>query len=254
MTPPPQGKRDRPPHLDSLLQKNAHWLYRRCLFMAASLPGTQVDDLFNDTVLRFLKRAATGWFDQPTTRSLNAQARTLLSFSLRQAATDERRRNRRFGEILGPDGQHRDPGRQPAPSPMNPQHRLLLQQVLEQGSGATSPPRWLSLLSRDLPLAVEQNTVARARAYRKGGSRMVLRPAPEAFQQLRDRREDPALVGNEPRWKPILGAIYFGLGPPEEVPPKVCRTGAAKVERYANRALEDLRDHFSAEPGHESAT
>lgn len=237
------------PDLNALILDNQTWLHRRCLSQAARLAGVQGDDLFQDVVLRFLDRAAAGWFDGPVQVSVQARARTLFNNCLRQAATQRIRQGKRVGSLEGPDGQPQDPGEQPAPRPWEPQQDLLLEQTLGQGPALTSPPRWLSLLSRDLPRAVRLGPIQRARAYRRGGSRMVLRPAAEAHQHLHNQRQDAALVGDPSRWKPVLGAIYFGEGPLDAVPPQVRKAGASKIERYANRALDDLHRHLTSQEG-----
>ncbi len=230
---------------DDLIPTLSPWLAKRCAYAASTRPGLSAEELFQAVVLRAYLRAERGWFDQAPQVHIHAQAKTLLNNCIRQ----ELKAYARYHERTQFDPVGDDPEPPPPTEPSRRDEamglRVDLARVLAVIQEVTTPTRRLSLLSRDVPLTVLLSHVEQAKAYRAGGSSMVVRPADEAFDQLVEQRVIPELVFDLPDWKLMLGRIYYGVGPLDSVPHAVAKGGSAKVERQANRALDDLRDAFT---------
>lgn len=232
--------------LNALLAELTPWLYKRCAFEARRLRGVEADELFQATALRFLERARTGWFDQAPTTSLVAQARALLWYCLRQELTSIYHHRART-ELVDPGTGFVGLGTDPQLGHID--DRALLELVLSEMEGVSTPACRLSLLSRDVPWLVLLRHVEQAKAQRSGGSRMVVRAATEAHECLQASLSLFSMVDDVRTWALELGAIWFGEGPVDNVPESVRIDGATKVERYARRALRALADYFGSMKG-----
>ncbi len=113
--------------------------------------------------------------------------------------------------------------------------------VMKAVEHSTTPVRGLCLLSRDVPWVVLMRHVELAKAYRRGGSRMPLRAADEAYAMLAQRRQNVEVTSDPARWKPVLGGIYYADQPLEVISQNGLEQHGKTVERQANRGLEDLQ-------------
>lgn len=238
--------------VQGMLREHSDWFYRRCRWEAAKLRGVEAEDLMSEAWLRFVKRSEEGFFDQRPHKSLEAQVKFLMKKAIGWVVEDHRRDRRRWHDLArGDDDEGGDPlDRRADEDPTDPdqdlQHHQELRQLLAMVHEATSPVRGLCLLSRDVPRAVAPDDVERAKAYKRGGSNMPMRPAPEAYGLLDQERKDPKLVFDLECWKPVLGGIYYAEGPLESVLAGDCDTFAGNVERQANRAIKDLQKAVAA--------
>ncbi len=223
--------------LNGLILGLSPWLLRRCTLKALELPGVFPEDLYQAVILRFYVRAQAGWFDQNPTVSVEAQAKTLMIFCLRHEITAIRRYRARLFTDDGDEQGDGKLGRLPAPEAPEPGIGHDVERMLELLETATTPVRRLCLLSRDVPYAVLLRHVRQAKAYKVGGADMVRRPAEQAYAMLAEHREDESLRG----WKRVLGAIFYGVGPLDQVPEEDIDKAAGTVQRQADRAIEDLQ-------------
>jgi hypothetical protein len=234
-----------------MLREHSDWFYRQCRYEAAKLRGVEAEELMSEAWIRFVKRAEEGFFDQRPHKSLEAQAKYLMRKAIGWVVKDHHRDRERWRDLArANDDEGGDPfDRRADDRPIDPdqalQHQQELRQLLAMVHEATSPVRALCLLSRDLPRAVMGDDVSRAKAYRRGGSNMPMRPAPEAYGLLDHERQDAGLTCDIERWKPVLGSIYYAEGPLDTVPDGDRDTLAGNVERQANRAIKDLQKAVS---------
>jgi hypothetical protein len=225
----------------ALLNALHHRAIVRARYLAAGLPGVSAEDLFQDAALRFLK-AIDRWLLQAPTVSPSAQAWTLMVFCLRQAATDEVRRRKRLANT-GAEDEDIESRLPPAPETDAGPAAALLAQI----RAVASPPNALCLLSLRLPVLVEPTDPARAKAYTKGGAKAVPRALEEAWAIYVAGCERPPLVADDVAWKDHVGVAWYTDGPVEALSEGTRRDAASKVERYANRGADELRNALVAE-------
>jgi DNA-directed RNA polymerase specialized sigma24 family protein len=221
-----------------LLHSLDPWLRVRCRRAAASRPGVSADDLYQESVEEFLRELGR-WLQQDPTVSVLAQARSLLGYCLRHAVTRHMRERARRADLHDEEDGEAPLERLPDPRPC--QDRVATSEILALAREATTPPCALCLLSLRLPAVVEPADAARARAWKKGGANAVPRPLDEAWGIYEDGRQDLALVCDDVAWKDHVGVAWYTEGPPPELGAEARRNAASKVERYANRGVEDLR-------------
>jgi len=221
-----------------LLRSLDPWLRRRCWRAAASRPSLSEGDLYQESVEEFLRRLGL-WLQQDPTVSVDAQARTLMSYCLRHAVTRHDRELRRRADLHGEDDGEAPLERLPDPRPA--QDRVATREILALARAATTPPCALCLLSLRLPATVEPDDAAQAQAWRKGGANAVPRPLEQAWAIYEDGRQDPKLVCDDVTWKDHVGVAWYTEGPPADLSTETRRNAASKVERYANRGMDDLR-------------
>jgi DNA-directed RNA polymerase specialized sigma24 family protein len=233
--------------VQGMFEVHEEWLEKRCKYEVLKIRGWTWQELRNEVWVRFVRRAEAGWFDQRPTKSVEAQARTLMNLCIRHV---QKARWRDQGRARKHSEDDDALARIPEPHPTDPseakQHQQELRQLLALVHEATSPVRGLCLLSRDVPRAVAGGDVDRAKAYKRGGSNMPVRPAPEAYALLDSERRDTLLVFDLERWKPVLGVIYYAEGPLQPQLAEGCDVLAGNVERQANRALADLQRAVAA--------
>jgi hypothetical protein len=225
------------PH--ELLLELDPWLQRRSGYLATRLPGVGVDEIYQRSVLKFLEQLDR-WLKQDPTTHIVAQARTLMGFCLRQVETEEIRRRRRTTDL--PGAEEGEDGLESRLPPTPPADLSAARLLLERVRAAASPPNGLCLLSLRLPALVEEEDAVRAKAWRHGGSNAVPRPLPEAWSIYEEGREDLVLVADDIAWKEQVGVAWYTEGPVGELQSGERRTAATKVERYANRGAEQLRN------------
>jgi hypothetical protein len=230
------------------LEEHLLWLEGRCRHAARRLPGVGGDELLGAVWLRCIARAERGWFDERPTVSLEAQVKSLMGWCLRHEVKAIHRYWDRHGELPARPGEREsggDPLERVEGDNADPLDKLhgdeRLAAVMEQVEQVTSPVRGLCFLSRDLPRVVVLRHVQRAKAYRRGGSKMPLRSVEEAYSLLDHERQRDELVLDLMRWKPVLGGIYYAEGPLEGVADDELDKLGKTVERQANRGLEDLQ-------------
>ena len=233
--------------LFALLEEHAGWLHARCAYNARSLPGIEPDDLFQAVCLRFIDSARSGWFDGEPTRSLQGRARTLLGYVLLHEISAIRRYWARNVSMLEPGAWDGLPGGAVGPDVRDVETASVLAHVLEVLEPATTAVCGLSLLSRDLPRLVLLHHIERAKKQRSGGSTMITRGSDETLALLREALPQHIAADTLREWTSELGAIYYGVEPPQYVPEEVRVRGAEAIERSARRAVRDLaaylRDH-----------
>lgn len=222
----------------ALLLELDPWLHARCRFLAAQLPGLSADDAYQQAVEEFL-RELDRWLQQDPTASVQAQARTLLAYCLQHVRTNEIRARQRVQTL--PESDDGDPLERHT-TPVPPVDNLGAGEILAQIRTGTTPPCALCLLSLRLPALVDVDDAVRAKAWRKGGSEAVPRPLPEAWDIYASGRTLPTLVADDVGWKDLVGVAWYTEGPVGGVQAEARRAAAAKVERYANRGAEDLRE------------
>lgn len=221
----------------TLLVQLDPWLQRRCRHLAAQLPGLDADEAYQQVVEEFL-RELDRWLQQDATADVVAQARTLLAYCIRHVRTKEiRARNRRqeLGDVE--DGEPLDR----VTEPVAPVDTGSAGEVLAQIRRATTPPCALCLLSLRLPGLVAPEDATQAKEWKKGGSQAVPRPVSEAWALYVDGLGKPPLVADDVAWKDHVGVAWYTEGPVAGVDEGERRAAAVKVERYANRGVEDLR-------------
>lgn len=228
-----------------LLEQLDPWLQGRSRYVAAQLPGLDADEVYQAVVEEFL-RELDRWMQQDATVSVVAQARSLMAFCIDHVRTKEIRARHRRHELSQVEGG--DPFDRVA-EPVEPVDATRAAEVLLQIRGATTPPCALCLLSLRLPGLVHQDDAARAKSWRKGGSQAVPRPLDEAWGIYMDGLGHPPLVADDAAWKDHVGVSWYTEGPVEELAGDDRRGAAAKVERYANRGVEDLRAALLGEGG-----
>ena len=222
----------------ALLLELDPWLHARCRFLAAQLPGLSADDAYQQAVEEFL-RELDRWLQQDPTASVQAQARSLMAYCVQHVRTNEIRARKRAQALPeSEDGDALDRLTTPVP----PVDNLRAGEVLAQIRSGTTPACALCLLSLRLPALVEMDDAARAKAWRKGGSEAVPRPLPEAWDIYATGRAFPQLVSDDVAWKDRVGVAWYTEGRVDDVEAETRRAAAAKVERYANRGAEDLRE------------
>lgn len=226
-----------------LLSSLDPWLRVHCGRAAASLPGVGADDLYQESVEEFLRELGR-WLQQAPTVSLIAQARTLMSYCLRHAVTRHRRQAARVVDLHGEEDGEAPLERLPDPRPS--QDGIAEREILSLARSATTPPCALCMLSLRLPVVVERKDAEHARAWKKGGANAVPRALDEAWAIYEGGRQDPKLVSDDVAWKDHVGVAWYTEGPVHELGAEVRRGAAGKVERYANRALDDLRAALKA--------
>lgn len=232
----------------STLEAHLVWLEGRCRREARKLPGVGDGELLGAVWLRCIDRAEQGWFDQRPTVSLEAQVKHLMNQCVRHEVTAIRRYWKKHGELPAPS-QDRSSGEEPleriAAEPRDLETALYqdeqLAAVMEAVEHSTTPIRGLCLLSRDVPWVVVMRHVELAKAYRRGGSRMPLRAAEEAYSMLAQQRHRAEIIHDQVRWKPVLGGIYYADRPLDAIPEDELDQHGKTVERQANRGLEDLQ-------------
>lgn len=227
---------------DVLLVRFDRWLWRRCTVAAATRPGVRAEDLYHDAVAEFLERLDE-WLQGAPTVSVEAQARTLLAYTLRHAVTrvDRRRRVEVPADGAGADREAGTPADERATDAVEWAHALAA--VRE----ATSPPCALCLLSLRLPDQVQRDDAGRAKAWRKGGANAVPRALDDAWGLYTAGRADLARRADDQRWLDWVGVAWYTEGPPETLDDEARRLAASKVQRYANRAMDDLRGRLLGE-------
>jgi hypothetical protein len=219
------------------------WLRKRCGYLARKFPGLDVDEVYQRVVEEFLRNLER-WLQQDPTVSAEAQAKTLLSYCLRHVETDEIRRRKRITHLPGgEDG----PEIEDVAPPVAPQDDLGAATVFVRIRACTTPPCALCLLSLRLPDSAARADAERAKAWKAGGSKAIPREIEEAWGIFADGRSSPTLVADDIAWKDHVGVAWYTDGPPAALGPGERRTAAEKVERYANRATEDLRKALLAE-------
>ncbi len=232
----------------STLAEHLVWLEGRCRREARKLPGVGDGELLGAVWLRCIDRAEQGWFDQRPTVSLEAQVKHLMNQCLRHEVTAIRRYWKKHGELPAPS-QERSSGEEPleriAAEPQDLEAAIFrdeqLAAVKEAVEHSTTPVRGLCLLSRDVPWVVLLRHVELAKSFRRGGSRMPLRAAEEAYSMLEQQRQHVEITSDPIRWKPVLGGIYYDDQPLSAIPQETLEHHGKTVERQANRGLEDLQ-------------
>lgn len=205
--------------------------------MAARLPGLDPDEVYQSVVAEFLQNLQR-WLQQDPTVDVVAQARTLMTFCLQHARTNEIRKRRRARDLPGDDG---DEALERLTQPVPPLDDEAGAAVLRQVRGCTTPPCALCLLSLRLPDAVVREDAERAKSWRKGGAQAVPRPLDDAWGLYATGREHRELVADDVRWKDHVGVAWYTEGAVESLTEADRKAASSKVERYANRGAEDLR-------------
>jgi hypothetical protein len=213
------------------------WLDRKCRYLAARLPGLDADEVYQRVVEEFLEKLER-WLQQDAKVDAVAQAKTLMTFCLRHVETDEIRERRKMQGV--PELEDGD-GLERLAKPVAPNDDTAAAEVLRQVRGSTSPPCALCLLSLRLPAVVERPDAERAKAWNKGGSKAVPRTIEDAWGIYATGRERPELVADDMRWKDHVGIAWYTDGAVDTLAEADRKAAAAKVERYANRGAEDLR-------------
>lgn len=213
------------------------WLDRRCSYLAARLPGLDADEVYQRVVEEFLEKIER-WLQQDARVDVVAQAKSLMTFCLRHVETDEVRERRRRREL--PDDEDGD-ALEPMVDPVAPADHAAARELLAQVRASTSPPCALCLLSLRLPAEVGEADAERAKAWRKGGSNAVPRPVPEAWDMYASGLARPWVVADDIAWKDHVGIAWYTEGAVDALTETDRQAAAAKVERYANRGAEDLR-------------
>jgi len=217
-------------HLDS-------WLDRRCRYLAARLPGLDADEAYQRVVEEFLQKLEH-WLQQDAKVDVVAQAKTLMSYCLRHVETQEiRERRRRVTLTETEDGD----ALERLAEPVAPTDDAAAAEVLHQIRRSTSPPCALCLLSLRLPAVVERDDAYRAKTWKKGGANAVPRALDEAWGLYATGLKRPALVADDPAWKDHVGVAWYTEGEVEALGEAERSTAASKVERYAHRGAEHLR-------------
>jgi hypothetical protein len=220
-----------------LLIKLDPWLDRKCRYLAARLPGLDAEEVYQRVVQEFLEKLER-WLQQDATVDVVAQAKTLMTYCLAHVETNELRDRRRRLEL--PDDEDGDAIERLA-EPVEPVDDLAAREVLVQVRACTTPPCALCLLSLRLPATVEEGDASRAKAWRKGGSNAVPRALDQAWGIYVSGMLRPEIVADDVAWKEHVGTAWYSEGPVESLSADERRVAAGKVERYANRGVEDLR-------------
>jgi hypothetical protein len=223
------------------------WLDRQCHHLAARLPGLDSDEVYQRVVEEFLEKLER-WLQQDATVHVIAQARTLMRFCIRHVETDEIRERQRRKDV--PDD---DDGLvlERLAEPVAPTDSAAAHHVLALIRSSTSPPCSLCLLSLRLPAVVEPEDAQKAKTWKKGGANAVPRPLGEAWGIFESGLSRAALVADDAAWKEHVGIAWYTNGPVEFISHGERRAGASKVERYANRGAEDLREALLGRKGNE---
>lgn len=213
------------------------WLQRRCRLTALRIPGVGADEVYQRAIEEFLVKIDR-WLQQAPTVSPVAQARTLLGLCVRHVETSARREGAR--RQATPEAEDGD-GLELLAPPVEPTDDLGARELLAQIRSCTTPPCALCLLSLRVPVATEVEDAERAKAWKKGGANAVPRPVGDAWSIYEGGLQQPALVAEETEWKEHVGVAWYTDGPVDALGRGDRNAAAGKVERYANRAAEDLR-------------
>ncbi|MBL8615645.1 MAG: hypothetical protein JNM72_08580 [Deltaproteobacteria bacterium] len=213
------------------------WLNGRSEYLAARLPGLGADEIYQRVVHEFLTKLER-WLQQDATVDVVAQARTLMVFCLRHVETSELRHRKRQYDLADDEDAE---ALERVAEPVRPVDNAAARELLAQLRGSTSPPCALCLLSMRLPLIVEEDDAKRAKDWTKGGSNAVPRALDEAWGIYTAGTLQPGLVADDIAWKDLVGVAWYTTGAVESVSVEDRRSASVKVERYANRAADDLR-------------
>jgi hypothetical protein len=215
-------------------------LRSRCKAIAWKLPGVCEDDLYQECVYEFLRRVG-GWMRQESYLGPDGQARMLAGFCVQNVRTAVLRDRNRWGELqVDGDGEIRGLDGSGAPSDDDD-----LVAVLTSVRDCAKPSHVLSFLSLRIPVTVELDDVANAKAYPLAD--FVSRPLMEAWEMFSAGRRDLPRVADDVAWKRDLGVAWCTTGPPEEVEPDEVRRAAGRVEKYSNLAAAALLKHLCSE-------
>ncbi len=191
------------PTLESLLVRLRPRIRRRCELMASTRAGLGVDDLEQDVMVLFIKRAPR-WFSRPAEVSVEAQAWTLLKCCVRNLVTDfDRARDRAVPLALGSgddgeeDGMPQIPDvdpvtREPTPSA---EGRLVAAEEEREFSrrlaNVENPTYRLLLKAVYVPRLLGEDDFASSAGHRAGGAETFRRSWQDAHGLLVVERERP---------------------------------------------------------------
>lgn len=203
-------------------------------------------DLFSEAVLRFLASASRGWFDQRPRVNLEAQVRHLLQVSLMQAATDVLRyekKNVPMPDSVEPDhgGPHGDGGAAEAID--RGRERELLRDAVHR----LNPARRLWYLAVHRPEELTAAYVLEAARFRKGGGVAVRRPAEEAWELFRRKRDDPAALADAAGWKRTVAEIFRLATPLGAATSDDVQRAVNSIDVQLSRAMEQILEMISTE-------
>lgn len=195
------------------------WLEGRSRRLATQLGvRADADDISQAVILRFVERAAAGWFDQQPKVSFEAQVRHLIAQCLRQEMTDRLRLGKR--EFLPPReleqrevdsrlGSHGGEGESHERLDIERRREWLRQAVFDE----LNPGRRLYLVALLYPHSLAREHIEQAGAFRVGGAQAVCRPVGECWALYREALAHTELVGDDLRWKRTIAEVFRLRGP-----------------------------------------
>jgi hypothetical protein len=218
-------------HVEPLLRS-------RCKTLAWKLPGVSADDLFQDCVYEFLRRLG-GWMQHASHMDTLGQGRQLAVFCFMNVRTAAFRARARWAEMpVDADGELREGALAFADTGAGPEQDDDLLELFAAARDCTKPPQALSFLSLRVPAVVVRADAARAKAY--PAADFVPRPLDEAWHLFANGRADLMRVADDVGWKRDVAVAWCTEGPIDELAEDSVRRAVGRVEKYANRAADDL--------------
>jgi hypothetical protein len=218
-------------HVEPLLRS-------RCRTLAWKLPGVSADDLFQDCVYEFLRRLG-GWMQHASQLDTLGQARQLAVFCFMNVRTAAFRARARWAEMpADADGELDEGARAFAGADADPEQEDDLHELFAAVRDCTKPPHALSFLSLRVPAVVVRADAARAKAY--PAAEFVPRELDEAWDLFANGRADLVRVADDVGWKRDVAVAWCTEGPTDGLSEDAMRRAVGRVEKYANRAADDL--------------
>jgi hypothetical protein len=196
-----------PVDLQALLGPQWKRLYAICVYQASNRNGLEADDLFQDTIRRFIE-AAPRWFKQAPRAAVEAQASTLLRYSLLQALTGWDRERRKFPPALSQtdaEGNEVNILDTIGGETGTPEDILIADETYLRLRCVDNPVYYMLLVTTHLPESTGEKDFIVASEHTAGGARTFIRPVDQAWSLFVHYRQSP--YRKESEWKRLLAEL-----------------------------------------------
>lgn len=221
--------------LSTTLEPHLGWFEAWCR-RATARSGVDWRDPFQSGVVYLLTQLERGVLDTVEAAGWRPFVANTLMLGARQRLKKEFAQARRLKSAVDEAGA----GEEQAPPEAMP-----LEQLLRQGRRAevraalqqlSSPVRRFVLVAVYVPDALDRALLEEAAAFRRGGSRLFLRPVAEAWPLLRARRG--RLDGAE--WKAWVARVVAFTGAPGRVPAAAVAKVLWRIDQHLTRGRDEL--------------
>ena len=220
------------PNIEQQMLAQLGWLEKRCRKDA----GDRWDDVLQDTLERFIRKEAQGWFVQQTRLGLAHQVGDLLGWCLLQAARDHRRAIAKTrGEVIVEDDPFPEPGPGPLEQLEDAQSGVMVRDAVAR---LQHPVRKLAILCLHFPDDVTQAEVDAAAAYQRNGRRAIQRSGSEVGTLI--LRERMNRQPGDGKWRRKVAEILRCEGRLGDADPDAVTRAVAVLEGWQTDALRDL--------------